>query len=109
MKIQGDRNYPVPVQGLAAKPKAIFQATLTSAAQSLAALRGSALPDGAVYAMIRVETANGRWRDDGVDPTVSVGMLLATSDQPLIYDGDLAALKLIAASGSPVLTVALYA
>lgn len=34
------------------------------------------------------------WRDDGVDPTGSLGMLLAAGDT-LVYDGDMAKFKMI--------------
>jgi hypothetical protein len=45
-------------------------------------------------ALIRVATAAVRWRDDGTNPTASVGMPLAVDDT-LVYDGQLVAAKFI--------------
>jgi hypothetical protein len=59
--------------------------------------------------VIRVSTANARWRDDGVAPTATAGMPLNTTDAPLVYDGDLTTLQLIAVTGSPVIDVCFYA
>ena len=49
-----------------------------------------------------------RWRDDGTDPTTTVGMRLKAGAE-LDYAGDLAKLRFIAESGSPSLDVAKYA
>ena len=35
-----------------------------------------AIPDGAQFAIVSVENQSVRWRDDGTDPTASVGHLL---------------------------------
>lgn len=87
-------------------------AALTLNASTAVALTLPTMPAGqtANYALIQNPHAsiNAIWRDDGTDPTTSVGMLLpfgATLD----YCGDIAKLKFIAASGAPVLNVALYA
>lgn len=45
-------------------------------------------------ATIRVVGQPINWRDDGVDPTGSVGMLLAAGDT-LVYDGDVTLFKMI--------------
>jgi hypothetical protein len=52
------------------------------------------VPSGAVFALIRA-AGSVRWRDDGVNPTTSVGMLMQAGDQ-ILYDGNLAAIKFIA-------------
>jgi hypothetical protein len=76
--------------------------------------------DNAVIAVIQVEGVAGtdsvRWRDDGVAPTTSVGMLIdgtnaaSTSPQPapMVYSGDLTAIQFIVAAGSPKLNISYY-
>lgn len=68
-------------------------------------------PDGANmkanFALIICETQNVRWRDDGVSPTASEGMLLVAGT-PLQYDGDLNSIKFIETTGSAKLNVSYY-
>jgi hypothetical protein len=68
-------------------------------------------PDGmsakANFALIVAETQNVRWRDDGVDPTASVGMLLV-ANIPFQYDGDLSKIKFIETTASAKLNVSYY-
>lgn len=59
------------------------------------------------FALIVAETQNVRWRDDGVDPTASVGMLLVAGT-PLQYDGDLSKIKFIETTASAKLNVSYY-
>jgi hypothetical protein len=54
------------------------------------------------------ETQAVRWRDDGTDPTASVGMPLATGVS-LSYDGDLKAVRFIQQSASAIINVSYYA
>jgi hypothetical protein len=54
------------------------------------------------------ETVGVRWRDDGTDPTASVGMPLAAG-VPFAYDGDLTRIRFIQQSASAVLNVSYYA
>lgn len=65
---------------------------------------------GAVKALIQNQhaTIGVRWRDDGVTPTTTEGMLLAAG-QTLEYEGDLSAFQFrhASASGGPV-TVSYY-
>jgi hypothetical protein len=61
-----------------------------------------------VLALIVAETQGVRWRDDGTDPTSSVGMPLATG-VPFAYDGDLSRIRFIQQSASAVLNVSYYA
>lgn len=65
-------------------------------------------PVGATAALITVETAGVRWRDDGSAPTASVGMPL-TAGQSFTYYGNLSAIQFIAVSGSPTVNVSYYA
>ena len=83
-------------------PLGYQQLTLTGTAQKLT------VPTGATVAVIAVETANARWRDDGVAPTASVGVPMATTDSPLQYSGTLTALQFIAQTGSPILDCSFY-
>ena len=48
-----------------------------------------------------------RWRDDGTNPTATVGMTIAPGGQ-LWYDGDLSAIKLIEESASAKVNVTYY-
>lgn len=57
---------------------------------------GLTVPDGANYARI-VPNAAIRYRDDGTDPTSSVG-LPVTANTAFDYSGKLSALRLISAS-----------
>jgi hypothetical protein len=68
-------------------------------------------PDGmstkANFALIVAETQNVRWRDDGTDPTASVGMLLVAG-VPFQYDGDLSRIKFIETTASAKLNISYY-
>jgi len=67
------------------------------------------VPDGATYALVQCETQNFRWRDDGTDPTASVGMLLvAAAAYQMLSVADLAALKFIPVAATCKLNVAFY-
>lgn len=59
-------------------------------------------------ALITPETQAVRWRDDGVNPTASVGMPLAVG-VTLQYDGDLTQIKFIEQTGSAKLNISYYA
>ena len=58
-------------------------------------------------AMIVVETASVRWRDDGVAPTATVGMPLSVG-AVLMYDGDLTRIRFIQQAGNATLNVSYY-
>lgn len=60
------------------------------------------------FALIIAESKDVRWRDDGTDPTASVGMPLAIG-VPLQYDGDLTRIKFIETSASAKLNISYYA
>lgn len=59
------------------------------------------------FALITAEAQNIRWRDDGVAPTGSVGMLLTAGDT-LQYDGDLSRIRFIEQVGGGILNVSYY-
>lgn len=74
---------------------------------SLATSTALSVPTGATIAVISVEAAGVRYRDDGTAPTAAIGMpLLAGAN--FTYGGNLASLRFIAISGSPVLNVSYY-
>lgn len=58
-------------------------------------------------ALIQPEGANVRWRDDGGNPTATIGMLL-TAGSFLEYNGELGNLKFIQVSASATLNVNYY-
>jgi hypothetical protein len=62
-------------------------------AATLASATNLTVPTGAVLAIIRCETANVRWRDDGTAPTASVGMPMTPTDEPFRYTANLAAIR----------------
>lgn len=65
------------------KPRGYRQATVSTTALALSAFPGG-VPQGVTYAKIFVETNAARWRDDGVNPTTTVGMLnTATSNREI--------------------------
>jgi|TARA_R110000868_G_C10610742_1_gene741379 hypothetical protein len=59
-------------------------------------------------AIITPETQGVRWRDDGTDPSASVGMPLAAG-VTLQYDGDLTKIKFFEQAGSAKLNISYYA
>lgn len=58
-------------------------------------------------AIIQAESKDCRWRDDGTDPTASVGMVLVANDM-LIYTGDMSAIKFIETSSAAKLNITFY-
>lgn len=66
------------------------------------------VPSGATWALIRAESQNVRWRDDGTAPTASVGIELIVGEA-LQYSGDLKAIQFIQEAASATLDVAYYA
>lgn len=59
------------------------------------------------FALITAEAQNLRWRDDGVDPTASVGMPLAAG-VTLQYDGDLSKIKFIQQTSGGIVNISYY-
>lgn len=75
---------------------------------SLSAATGLTVPAGATLAVIAPLTQSVRWRDDGVNPTASIGMPIAAGAY-FSYDGNLKAIKFIQMTASAELNVAYYA
>lgn len=77
---------------------------------SLATAAALDVPDGAQRALMVAQLQNVRWRDDGTNPTTTVGMvILITADIPFEFKGDLAAFRVIEVAGSAKLDVSYYA
>lgn len=75
---------------------------------NLAAATALTIPTGTAFAVIVAETQAVRYRDDGTNPTASVGMPLAAG-QPLVYTGSqLPRLKFIEQAASAKLNVLYY-
>jgi len=84
-------------------PIAFEQLTSLSSAAGLTAGTYS----GATYATIQAEGEDVRWRDDGTNPTTSVGLTLYEG-QTMNYFGDLSAIKFIEEAATAKLNVAYY-
>ncbi len=61
----------------------------------------------ASYAIIQAEAQAVRWRDDGVDPSATVGMTIPAGGE-LRYDGNLADIRFIQATAGAILNVSYY-
>lgn len=75
---------------------------------SLSAAAALTVPKNTVLTVIQAETRDVRWRDDGTNPTASVGMILFAGDT-FFYNGDASALRFIEAAASAKLNVSYYA
>lgn len=76
---------------------------------SLSSAAGLTIPAGAGLALLQVTGQNVRWRDDGTDPTTTVGMVLTSGGDPFPYSGDLSKIKFIEVTASAVLNVTYFA
>lgn len=68
---------------------------------------GLTVPAGAQRALIQPTGQAVRWRDDGTDPTATVGMRIALNGE-LFYDGDLSVIEFIQEAAGAVLNIAYY-
>lgn len=75
---------------------------------SLSSAAGLTPPQGATLALIVPESQNVRWRDDGTNPTASVGMPIFVGAS-LSYDGDFNKIKFIEEAASAKINVSFYA
>lgn len=75
---------------------------------SLSSATGLTVPDNATWALIQCQDQPVRWRDDGTNPTASVGMYLSPLET-LTYDGTkLSAIKFIEVTASAKLNISFY-
>lgn len=74
---------------------------------ALATAQSLTVPTGANVAYIVAEAVDVRWRDDGVAPTSSVGMVLPAGAS-LTYAASLAAIQFIETAAGSILNVSYY-
>lgn len=75
---------------------------------TLAASTGLTVPAGATVAIIQNNgTQAVRFRDDGTDPTSSIGQRIPAGET-LTYDGDLSAVEFIREADGAILDIAYY-
>lgn len=93
----------IPVIDGQLKPLGYQQLTSigTSAAKSMT------VPTGSILALVGVADQAVRWRDDGTDPTSSVGFPVAASAS-FWYPGDLDEFSVIAQTGTAKLDICYY-
>jgi hypothetical protein len=75
---------------------------------SLSSAAGLTPPEGARLALIQAQDQDTRWRDDGTNPTTTVGMNLIAGAE-LSYSGNLAKIKFIEVAASAKLNVSYFA
>lgn len=88
-----------------------YQATAVASSQmGLAVTTATALtvPATATFAYVSVEGTNVRWRDDGTNPTATVGFIMYAGAAPQLFSGDLAAVKFIQVAATATINVAYY-
>jgi hypothetical protein len=69
------------------------------------------VPALARRALVQVQGASVRWRDDGTDPTAAIGMLLYTDGtipNEFLYEGDLDEIEFIRVSTDAVLNISYF-
>lgn len=90
---------------------AVVNATLTPKGYQQITSTGTAFalspPAGSRIAFVQAEAQPLRWRDDGTNPTATVGMNLLVGSA-LEYDGSLTAVRFIAAAAGAILNVSYY-
>lgn len=77
-------------------------------ALSSAVAVSSSIPAGAQTVLLQSETQNVRYRDDGTDPTATVGMILVTNTVYEFTIAQIARMKVIEAAASAKLNIAFY-
>ena len=86
-----------------------YQQILNATLQNAVSLTPPTLGAGQywLYAVIQANGGTIRWRDDGVAPTSSVGMVIASGGE-LLYAGELEKIQLIASTGTPIADISYY-
>ena len=76
---------------------------------SLATSTGLTIPAGTSAVVWKSTGQNIRWRDDGTDPTGSIGFLHITTAEPFVYDfSSFSRLRFIETAASAVLNICYY-
>ena len=96
------RGQPSPITPATALPLGYQQITSLGSAASLT------VPVGATQVLIVAETQSVRWRDDGIAPTASVGMLLPAGQFFYYKAGPLTAIQFIQTTATATLDVSYY-
>lgn len=102
VKVTGNALHVVPKAGLDGVAKGYEQVT------GLSAAKGLTVPTGTTWALIQAEGQNVRWRDDGTNPTASVGMRLLVGEELTYTGSSLASLKFIEEAASAKLNVTYF-
>lgn len=76
---------------------------------SLSSATALTVPNGASMAIITPETQAVRWRDDGIDPTATVGYPLAVGTELIYTAAQLSKLKFIEQTASAKINICYYA
>lgn len=84
-------------------PKALGYQQITS----LSSATGLTIPAGSGRALIECESQQVRWRDDGTNPTSSVGHVMSPGDI-LSYDAALPVIKFIEVASGAKLNISYY-
>jgi hypothetical protein len=74
---------------------------------SLSSATALTVPSGAKVALIQAEAQSIRWRDDGTNPTTTVGMILSAGES-LYFTGSLATFKAIEVTASAKINISYY-
>jgi hypothetical protein len=95
--------------GVVNKPVGYAQYTTLTTAKKLtdAPDAGVAMPDWSIRALIQAEGADLRWRDDGIAPTPTVGMIIPMNTT-YEYEGDLEKIQLIETAVAGTANVTFY-
>lgn len=100
LELQGDNLATAVLTGLPATPVVMGFQQITG----LAGVTSLVVPTGTLVAYIQVEGQNVRWRDDGVNPSVSVGNLIY-AQETLVYGGNFSKLRLIEIAPTAVVNI----
>lgn len=87
-------------------PLGYCQLTASGSAALISTCSGG-IPARTAWAVLCIETANIRWRDDGTAPTASVGMPV-NAGACIYYSGTMATFQIISQSGSPIVNISFY-
>lgn len=105
VEISNDDGNPVPVSG-STKPAGLT-AKGYQQLTSLASAAALTVPANATVALIQAESQSVRWRDDGTDPTTTVGMVLSAGES-MFFTGSLVAFRAIEITASAKLNISYY-
>ena len=100
LELQGSNLADLSLTGLAAAPIVLGYQQIVGAVAATAIT----VPSGTTVAFIQAEMQSVRWRDDGTDPTATIGNIIEASDT-LMYAGDFSKLRLIEVAPTAVINI----